>query len=130
MRNARIIALHNPRTRKVRDLFRRIIISRVYDILNNLEHELYLLSVEDSAGIKENHAKQAQLIVPLRKSILICPVCHSQDKDMYYNAYTKEWVCVECVDLIREEFKEKAALYEQGQHYGDYDFMYFGTFLK
>ena len=102
MKVERRIIIHNKRLRRVRNNLRNIIIKAVYDEINRLSTitDLYgpmldLTPVEEKEVFFLEGTKHI-LSRALNKSICVCPLCTSDDKDMVYIPEHETWYCIEC----------------------------------
>ena len=83
MRDQRLIALKDPRLRKIRNSLRKIIFLKKADLLENYY-------------IGDNWPARWNIEWPFKASICSCSICGKIDRDMVYDGKSRKWNCVEC----------------------------------
>jgi len=80
MRDQRLIAIKDPRLRKIRNSLRKIILLKEIELLE-----------KDFSGVNWWGLEH-----PFKASICSCSFCGKIDRDMVYDGKTRKWNCVEC----------------------------------
>ncbi len=80
MRDQRLIAIKDPRLRKIRNSLRKIISLKEIELLE-----------KDLSGVNWWGLEH-----PFKASICACGFCGKIDRDMVYDGKTRKWNCVEC----------------------------------
>ncbi len=83
MQDQRLIAIKDPRLRKIRNSLRKIIFLRKMEMLE-----------KDYTG--SNWPARWDLERPFKASICACGFCGKIDRDMVYDGKSRKWNCVEC----------------------------------
>jgi len=126
MKRKRTIRIKDPRLRKIRNGLRSIIhfAESSYEV-KLLQEEKELRESEGfwekkHPNYEELHktsqrlsSQRNKLSSVFSKSIIFCPVCMKMHKDMTYNPYYEEWLCMECSEANRVFYIEEGrpALY-------------------
>ena len=109
MKQKRTISIKDPKLRRIRDQFRVLLLrigeARIIEILNRMGElqESEGFWDEKSSNYKrlqketqELSSQESDLNSAINSSIIYCPVCRTNDKDMTYNPISRRWYCVEC----------------------------------
>jgi len=107
MKDERKIVIKTEQLKRIRNNLRRILIKAVYDEIEILRNYASLYSSPNELPPEEEvelyylQGTKHELSSLISKSICECPICSSQDKDMVYIDFHKEWYCVECYENDR-----------------------------
>lgn len=121
VKDKKIIAYKNERTKKIAYNLRKLIVRAVMNewmkLLREKKNKLMLECVRI-----EN--ERSDLYRALQTSICKCASCRHSDKDMVYNAPLKEWYCTQCAQDYREFYQENKEIYgvRYNEIYEDEDF--------
>ena len=126
VKDKKIIAYKNERTKKIAYNLRKLIIRAVMDKWSRLSDEKKNKPQAERIRIEN---ERSDLYGALQTSICKCASCRHSDKDMEYNAPIKEWYCTQCAQEYRDYYRKEKAfygdLYEKA--YDDEDF--YQTFM-
>lgn len=141
MKHKRIIAIKDPRLRKIRNEFRNLWSAAESAEWNKLGDEMEELDFDEEGHrifINERTPEnlkyyrslqdtQSELRRNFRNSICMCRSCGRADLDMYYNRSYRTWFCVECVKGIINGYaniitKKALGTYYCGEDDDDNDF--------
>jgi len=99
MKRDKKIIIKDPRLRKIRVEFRKLILSWVSNIhVSLIERQNSIINNVEYMKIQQ---KISSLESCRRKSICVCPHCGQTDRDMVYRLDWKQWLCVECNSEIK-----------------------------
>lgn len=105
MKKKRTIIIKNQRLRNIRKSFRDLIFYAKHEEVKKIHEEKRIIINQDpnskneilNKKYKELSDERSKLESAWKKSICVCPVCRSMEKDMSYIPQKKEWFCVDCV---------------------------------
>lgn len=99
--------LKDPRLRQIRENFRKVIAFPVQEKITSLQRIVINNNKSDKGSLLEIKKKIKNLKSSLKKSTIVCPVCHYKgiERDIFYNSLLKEWYCTDCVRIIRDGYK-------------------------
>jgi len=134
MNHNKIIALKDPKLKKIRENLREIIFQAVMDREDQL---IELMEKEDrdtEEGYERYHEleeKKLELDRAMRYSTVTCPACNfGLLRDVKFNTYDKCWYCLECYNTIRLAYRIRQEDIERGMDVDrDYDEEYAHSFL-
>ena len=101
MKKYRVIFVHDPKLRKIRNNLRSIICHAVWDRLESLralQDGLDSKYITDDDRMRQNivYSESLDLQEALRHSICQCGTCQQIENDMMYIPSLKAWNCVKC----------------------------------
>jgi len=136
MKNKRIIAVKNPRLRKIRNEYRNLWSvaesaewRRLNDEMEGLsfDEDENILTIDDMKRIgtlerfRSLQENQSDLRRAFRRSICKCSSCGRADLDMYYNKPYNSWFCLDCVQKIINGYANIITKKALGTYYCDDD---------
>ncbi len=110
---SKLVVIRDPKLRKVRDNLRKLFLIFTENEYNRLTSlcNIYLskinLTNSQMKRFKAVREERYMLYRALTHSICLCAVCSSSIKDMDYVPSGKCWICVDCLDSIKENKKKK-----------------------
>ncbi|TKJ27387.1 MAG: hypothetical protein CEE42_03100 [Promethearchaeota archaeon Loki_b31] len=113
MKDKKIIAYKNERTKKIAFNLRRLIVRAVMDEWMKLLREKKNKPMFECVRIEN---VRSDLYGALQASICECSSCRDTDDDMEYNAALREWYCTQCAQEYRDYYHKEKEIY--GDHYG------------
>ncbi|MEJ2293153.1 MAG: hypothetical protein P8Y23_00115 [Candidatus Lokiarchaeota archaeon] len=134
MNRNKIIALKDPRLRKIRESLRRVIYNAIMDHKHELRALMEKEDRETEDGLKryrELEHKISELTRAMSNSTVTCPTCNfGLLHDIKFNTYDKSWYCLECYNTIRLGYYLRKEDIERGMDVDhDYDEEYARSFL-
>lgn len=101
MKKHRVVFIHDPNLRKIRNNLRRIICHAVREriiVLRALRDGLDSKLMTDSERVEKGliYTEILELQKSLKKSICMCGTCQKIENDMIYIPSLRAWHCVKC----------------------------------
>lgn len=117
----RLIKLKNPKLRKIRLEFRRVLLKDYQKRLNEFHEERARLQAKRAALVLsyDNYLLAVRPVIDqasnLRKnfsaSIVVCATCRDIEGDHIFSLRDKVWYCLECYEILEKSYmKEIEAL--------------------
>jgi len=122
VKDKKIIAYKNERTKKIANNLRKLIVRAVMQEDRRLGDDKVKNKSQKERIRIEN--ERSDLYGALQASLCICSGCRDASDDMVYNASLKEWYCTQCAQEYREFYHEQKAIYgdRYNEYYEDEDF--------
>ena len=133
MKKKKTIIIKDPHLRKIRDNL-RVVIDRA---VNNEVSRFWNLMMQIDRSTDEGHNQYFALMRQRdalgraeRDSTIQCAACNfGIHRDVRFNPFDKAWFCIECYDLIRDQYYETMAKKKRGEFIGtDYNEDYARSF--
>ncbi|TFG23188.1 MAG: hypothetical protein EU532_13725 [Promethearchaeota archaeon] len=134
MNRNKVIALKDPKLKKIRENLREVIYQAVMD----RKRELRALMENEDRDTEEGYKRynelaneRGRLDAQMRGSTVACPACNfGLLRDVKYNTYDKGWYCLECYNTIRLAYRIRQEDIERGMDVDrDYDEDFARSFL-
>ncbi|TFG23186.1 MAG: hypothetical protein EU532_13715 [Promethearchaeota archaeon] len=134
MNRNKVIALKNPKLKKIRENLREVIYQSVMDRKCELRVLMKKEDRETMDGLKryrELEHKISELTRAMSSSTVTCPTCNfGLLHDVKFNTYSKSWFCLECYNTIRLAYNLRLKDIELGMEVSrDYDEEFARSFL-
>lgn len=107
---------------------------KTYDEINRICHDetgkynSRNLDEDDKEYVRTMRSLYFRLRNSLYKSIVHCQVCRTIGDDRYYNPKYKEWICPDCLALLRNNYVDLKIKHDEGKHIGDFDLEYLRSY--
>ncbi len=139
MKNRKKIVIKSKHLDRVRNNFRKVIVSAVECQLKRLTGQLQSIEINsmgkyrelDSSGkevAQDLRVQRGKLERDLKASVCKCVQCGRIEGNMKYNLVFKEWHCPDCWTATELEYKRTKGLADSGKPTGDFAFDYYSTF--
>ncbi|MHA1414494.1 MAG: hypothetical protein ACTSO4_17985 [Promethearchaeota archaeon] len=112
MNKRRMICIRDPRLRRLRNSLRNIIVMEAIKRRRKIDREVYALSRNEHGNYIHNLSedimnkihklvRQADDInVALKHSVVKCPSCGKNNRDVEYYPQFNLWFCVKCIEYF------------------------------
>ena len=126
MKKKKTIIIKDSHLRKIRDNLRVVIdcainneVSRFWNLMRQIDRSTDEGRVQYFALMRQRDA----LGTMKKDSIIQCAACNfGIDRDVRFNPFDKAWYCIECYDLIRDQYYITMAKKKKGEFIGtDYN---------
>ena len=133
MKKKKTIIIKNPHLRRIRDNLRVVLNLAVHEKWNNLFDLMVQKDRSTEEGYKEYWELQDKmdgLKSAQTSSTIQCGACNfGIDRDVRFNPFDNAWYCIECYDLIRDQYYKTMAKKKKGEFIGtDYNEDYARSF--
>ena len=134
MNRNKVIALKDPKLKKIRENLRRVI----YNAILDREDQIIELMKKEDRGTEDGYRRYHELAIErdrwdskMSRSTITCPTCNfGLLHDVKFNTYDKCWYCLECYNTIRLAYRIRQEDIERGMDVDrDYDEEYARSFL-
>lgn len=133
MKKKKTIIIKNPHLRKIRDNLRVVLNLAIHERCNELFDLMVQVDRSTDKGRDQYFAlmyKCDDLRSAEKNSTIQCGACNfGIDRDVRFNPFDKAWYCIECYDLIRDQYYKTMAKKKKGEFIGtDYNEDYARSF--
>lgn len=133
MKKKKTIIIKDSHLRRIRDNLRVVLNLAVHKRWNNLFNLMKQIDRSTDEGHNQYFALMRQrdaLGRAERDSTIQCAACNfGIHRDVRFNPFDKAWFCIECYDLIRDQYYETMAKKKRGEFIGtDYNEDYARSF--
>ncbi|MBA7572305.1 hypothetical protein ES708_14084 [subsurface metagenome] len=133
MKKKKGIIIKDPHLRKIRDNLRVVIDRAVNNEVSRFSYLMRQIDRSTDEGRNQYFAlmhRRDDLRRANKSSTIQCAVCNfGIDRDIRFNPFDGAWYCIECYDLIRDQYYITMAKKERGEFIGtDYNEDYARSF--
>lgn len=133
MKKKKTIIIKDPRLRKIRDNLRVVLNLAVHKKLSELFDLMKQIDRSTDEGRDQYFALMHQrdsLKIAEEDSTIQCGACNfGIHRDVRFNPFDKAWYCIDCYDLIRDQYYISMAKKKRGEFIGtDYNEDYARSF--
>lgn len=140
MKKKRTVSIKDPRLRRIRNNLRLLLLELTSAQLKRYfeeRHKLHMdldgnyrnLSESKKPRASELTKKMREIDILRDRSIIRCPSCRMNDRDMTFNPELKQWYCVQCYREMGEFYYQQKEARAKGLEHDDFNEKFYETFL-